>query len=97
MHVGCDDVRDLWIAACGLLIDEQNNRLPVLRNLNRSQWDAIREKLPPFDGVDRLSLQTQAGTVGLLAHNIGRRKESAILGRAKPVMLCATSHPNRSF
>ena len=45
MHVGSDDVGDLGIAAGGLLIDEQNNRLPILRHLNGAERNAVGQQL----------------------------------------------------
>ncbi len=41
VHVGCDHVRDFGIATGRLLIDKQNNRLPVLRHLDGAERDAV--------------------------------------------------------
>ena len=46
MHVSRDDIGDFRIAAGRLLINEQDNRLSVLRHLDRPRWNAVGQQLP---------------------------------------------------
>src|SRR5215469_2308196 len=43
MHVCGDNIRDLRIASRSLLVDEQDNRLAILRHLDGPERDAVRQ------------------------------------------------------
>src|SRR5215469_14541874 len=50
MHVCGDNIRHLRIAARSLLVDEQDNRLAILRHLDGPERDAVRQQLSGFAG-----------------------------------------------
>src|SRR5579862_8177357 len=90
-----DYIRDLWIAAGGLLIDKENNRLLVLRDLNCPERNSFCEQLRSNSRRNRFALQTQTGAIRLLADGIWAREKFAKGFNAKPVVLCTTRDAKR--
>jgi len=61
--VGGNHVSNLGIASGRLLIDEQDNGLPVLRHLNGAQRDAVSQQLFGFAQCDLGARESKASTV----------------------------------
>src|SRR5271167_2170814 len=68
VHISRNNIGNFRIAARSLLINKQDNRLAILRNLDGAQRDTVGQQLSLRALHDGLSFEPQTRAVRLLAH-----------------------------